>query len=197
MQKTFDFYFDVVSPYAYLAATQIDVLCRRTGATCVWRPFLLGAVMHATGNKPPLEVFVPPKRAWFLGDPVDWAAHYGVPFKFPQPFPFNSLKAQRMLVAAAELDKTRELALHFYARFWGEGRPLVELTDLAESASSIGLDGKALSERAESAEVKAQLKFHGDEALKRGAFGAPTFVYENKLYWGNDRMTLLESHLQR
>ncbi len=200
MPKNFDFYFDVISPYSYLAATQLDALCARSGATATWRPFFLGGVMQATDNKPPMTVFVPPKLTWFKQDMQDWAQYYGVKLSLPSSgFPFNSLRAQRLLVAAGEHGKTRELALSLFDSIWvrGESESVQDPSQLAALADAHGLDGAKLVAQSETPECKAELKAITDHAVTLGAFGAPSFVYDGRLYWGNDRMVLLEAALSR
>lgn len=199
MEKSFDFYFDVVSPYAYLASTQMDALCGRTGAVCNWKPFFLGGVMQATSNKPPLMVAVPAKQQWMMRDVQDWADYYGVKIGFPRgQFPFNSLSYQRALVAAGAMDpaNVRKLAQALYERLWGQGGDPADPSIMTEACKASGFDAAALLEAACRQEVKDRLKANTDEAVKLGAFGAPTFVYKDCFYWGNDRICLLEKALK-
>src|SRR5262245_47658832 len=113
-----DFYFDIASPYSYLAATQLDALAARTGATVRWRPFLLGGVFKATGNHMPASIAA--KARWMFDDLKRWAAHYGVPFQMTSHFPLNTLRTQRALAAAALADpeSVRPLALALYRAAW-------------------------------------------------------------------------------
>lgn len=92
-----DFFWDCVSPYTYLAATQIDALAQSTGADIRWRPFLLGGVFQATGNQPP--AVLPPRGRYLMQDVQRWASHYDVPLKMPKAFPTNTLTAQRLACA--------------------------------------------------------------------------------------------------
>lgn len=197
MAKTFDFYFDLVSPYSYLAATQLRALCERTSAHAHYKPVLLGAIMQATGNQPPLSVAVAPKQRWLLRDVKDWALHYDVPLAFPKSFPFNSLKVQRMLIAADEQGGIVTLTHALFDALWGQGAEVMDLAKLAQCADQVGLEGAALLARTDASEVKERLKANTEEAIARGAFGAPTFAYGDRIYWGNDRMVLLEDALKR
>jgi 2-hydroxychromene-2-carboxylate isomerase len=195
MAKVFEFYFDLVSPYSYLAATQIGALCERTSAQAIYKPVLLAAIMQATGNQPPLSVAVPPKQSWMLRDVKDWAAFYGIPLAFPKSFPFNSLKVQRLLIAAEDQGALVPLTHALYDALWGQGEPVTDLAKLSAYVTSAGFAAEAMLARTEDSEVKARLKANTDEAIARGAFGAPTFAYGNRIYWGNDRMVLLEAAL--
>ncbi|MCW5828588.1 MAG: 2-hydroxychromene-2-carboxylate isomerase [Deltaproteobacteria bacterium] len=200
MPASFDFYYDLVSPYSYLAATQIKGLCDRTGAHCRWRPFFLGGVMQATGNKPPLQVYIPPKQKWAIQDLADWADYYGVPFRFPAgAFPFNTLTVQRMLTAVGEADETRvgPFSLALYRALWAEGKTIESPEIFGEIAGSLGLDGAQLLARASDPVIKEKLKSVTDEAVRLGAFGAPTFVVGSRLYWGNDRLPIVEKALSK
>jgi len=198
MSKTFEFYFDIVSPYSYLAATQIAGLEKRTGAACNWKPFFLGGVMQATGNKPPLMNNVPPKVQWLMRDVQDWADYYGVKLGFPSgQFPFNSLKYERVLTAAAKEkpEAVPKLALELYERLWGRSGKPEDPAVITGACEAAGLDAAKLLAAAETPEIKDRLKAVTDEAIKAGAFGAPTFIYNGRLFWGNDRMCILEKAL--
>ena len=98
---TFDFFFDIASGYSYLAHSQVEPLAQRSGVRARWRPFLLGAVFKATGNETPARL--PAKAAWLVRDMALWAQQYGMPLQFPSRFPFNSVSALRLLVAAGRL----------------------------------------------------------------------------------------------
>src|SRR5438477_9316556 len=96
--KRVDFFFDLSSPYSYLAATQIGAIADKHGATLYWRPMVLAAVFKAVGNDMPARVA--PKAKWMWGDLSRWAAQYGVPFQFTTRFPVNAISAERLVIAA-------------------------------------------------------------------------------------------------
>src|SRR5262245_42568223 len=118
MAKRVEFFFDIGSPYSYLAATQMDGLAKQTGAEVRWRPFLLGGVFKSAGNTMPAAV--PNKGRYMLHDLVRWARHYDVPFKMSTRFPQNSLRAMRACTYAAEQGRSRELALALFRAYWVE-----------------------------------------------------------------------------
>src|SRR5258708_25303375 len=99
--KTLEFFFDYISPYSYLASTQVESIANRAGAQLVWRPFFLGAVFKATGN--PVPGMNPYKASYMLADLLRWTRHYGLPdFTLPDPFPGRAITALRLgLVAGA------------------------------------------------------------------------------------------------
>lgn len=108
-ERTIEFFWDVVSPYTYLASTRIDRVGRECGVPVRWRPFLLGGVFRRTGNRPPAEV--PAKFAYILDDLKTWASYYKVSFRFPESFPLNSLMPMRAAVFADRSGKGHEFAL--------------------------------------------------------------------------------------
>ncbi|MDH5493415.1 MAG: 2-hydroxychromene-2-carboxylate isomerase [Myxococcales bacterium] len=192
-----EFFYDVVSPYTYLASTRIEALAERLGATLRWRPFLLGAVFKATGNAPPAQV--PARGRYLLEDLERWARYYGIPFSFPGSFPARSITAQRALVAAARLgteaDATR-LAKAIFHEHWGEGRPIDAPERISSLATGIGLDGAAILQACGEPEIKEALRVATEEAVSRGAFGSPTFFAGERMFFGNDRLELLEHALE-
>ncbi|WP_028080463.1 2-hydroxychromene-2-carboxylate isomerase [Solimonas soli] len=194
MAAPIEFYFDAVSPYTYLAATQIDALAARHGAAVVWIPILLGKILEASGNRPPISV--PAKARYMHQDLQQWAECYGVPLRFPTHFPVSTLSAQRIACALPDADVGRwaRATLHAY---WAEDADLSQPQTLRAIAAGLGCDGEALLARAQEPAVKERLKHNTDEALRRGMFGAPTFFVGETMFWGNDRLPLLERALAR
>jgi 2-hydroxychromene-2-carboxylate isomerase len=193
-QRSIEFFWDAASPYTYLAATQIESLAARAGATVAWRPFLLGKVFEATGNRMPAAV--PAKGKHLFRDVQRWAQHYGVPVGFPKVFPVNSVLALRAGLAASAQGKGAEFAKAVMRAYWGDGNDIGQPEVVSAVAASVGLDGPALLLQAQEQPVKDQLRANTEEAVKRGAFGAPTFFVGEQMFWGNDRLVLLEEFLR-
>jgi 2-hydroxychromene-2-carboxylate isomerase len=192
-----EFFFDVGSPYAYLAATQVRGIEERTAARVRWRPYLLGAVLKGSGNTMPAQV--PAKARYMVEDLARWGAYYGVPIALSSHFPINSLRPQRALVAAGKLageDAIPRFALGLYKGYWVDDRDVSVPETIREVADGVGLDGAAILAATESQDVKDTLRAATEEALARGAFGAPTFYVGDAMFWGNDRLVLLEWHLR-
>ncbi|MDY6943920.1 MAG: 2-hydroxychromene-2-carboxylate isomerase [Pseudomonadota bacterium] len=188
-EKVVEFFWDVVSPYTYLAATQMAKLKAQTGAEVRWRPFLLGGVFKATRNQPPANL--PAKAKYMPRDLQTWAAYYDVPFAFPSSFPANTLLAMRGATLIEDADKLEAYALGLFAAHWERGEDISQPGLVAEIASAAGLDGEALVARAGEQEAKDRLRRNTEEAVERGAFGAPTFFVGEQLFWGNDRLPLI------
>lgn len=192
--KVIEFFWDVVSPYTYLASTRIEQVAEECGATVRWKPFLLGGVFRDTGNKPPLEV--KQKGAYMIQDLKAWADLYKVPFQFPADFPLNSLFPMRAAVAADRLGKGREFAEAVMNLYWVNGKDPNEEENVKSIARSLGLDGEEIVRLTQDPAIKEDLKQNTAEAVKRGAFGAPTFFVGDKMFWGNDRFVLMEAYLK-
>lgn len=188
--RTVEFYFDVSSPYSYLASTRIEAICSRHGAGLVWRPILLGPIFKRNGATPLFQR--PGAGAHALVDLERWASYQGVPYKPPPVFPINGLTAARGFVFARDAGKGGEYCRRVLEACWGEGRDLGLNEEVAAVAAQVGLDGKALLESTQRREVKEWLRGEVDRAIERGVFGAPTFFLGDDLFHGNDRLFMLE-----
>jgi 2-hydroxychromene-2-carboxylate isomerase len=185
-----EFFFDVGSPYSYLCATQIDAVAAKHGADVTWRPMLLGAVFKATGNEMPARVAA--KATWMLSDLAMWAKHYRVPFTFPSSFPPATLRAMRASSFAEGSDKVRPLAKALFEGYWVRGVDPSSDEGLTQACKSAGLDAAEVLAAVDTQTVKDALRKSTDEAVKRGAFGAPTVFVGERMFWGNDRLPLLD-----
>ena len=191
--KKLELFFDLSSPYSYMAATQMKPLAEKTGAEVVWRPMVLGAVFKATGNEMPARI--PGKARWMGNDLMRWAAHYGVPFRFSSHFPANAIKAMRLVLV--DDAKAADVALAGFAAMWADDRDLTDEAVLRSIAEMGGLDPAAAMQAIETPAVKEKLRANTDEAIARGAFGAPTLIVGDELFWGNDRLHFVEAALRR
>lgn len=185
MNQKVEFFFDVVSPYSYIAAIQVA----RSEALkeAEWRPFFLGGVFKATGNQPPISV--PAKGRYMAEDLKRLFAYYDTRYTFPASFPANSLTAMRAL-CAVEPAQVSALALKLFDAYWGQGKNIGDANVLAEL-----LPADVLAKTADEA-VKEKLKANTDDAVARGAFGAPTFFVGADMYFGEDRVFLVEHALK-
>lgn len=190
--REIELFFDIGSSYSYLAATQMAGLTARTGVPVRWRPFLLGAVFKATTNDMPARV--PAKARYMLADMARWSAHYGVPFRLPSKFPLLTLRAQRALTAAPEA-AIPAMALSLFAAYWAEDQDPTTDDAIAAAANAAGVEAGPILAAIDDQATKDRLRATTDEAVKRGAFGAPSMFVDDALFWGNDRIDLLEKHL--
>jgi len=193
--REIELFFDIGSAYSYLASTQMDAVAKRTGAPVRWRPFLLGAVFKATGNDTPARI--PAKARWMINDLMLWAKHYGIPARLPSRFPLNTLRTQRALAAAERtaVAAVPAFAAALFRAYWAEDQDVTSDGVIAAASRAAGLDGDAILRAIDAPETKDHLRATTDEAVKRGAFGAPAMFVGDALFWGNDRIALLEEHL--
>jgi 2-hydroxychromene-2-carboxylate isomerase len=189
-----EYFYDYVSPFSYLADTQLDGLCQRTGAEIVYRPFFLGGVMQATKNSPPINV--PNKGRYMFADISRWSRRYGVELNPNPHFPVNTLHAMRASVAAAGDGRFRDLHRALFRAVWVDGKNVADEDVLRSVIAGARLDAVAILARSKEAGVKDELRRNSEEAVERGAFGAPTFFVGQEMFWGNDRLDFLEEALR-
>jgi 2-hydroxychromene-2-carboxylate isomerase len=193
-----DFYVDVASPFAYLAATQMEDLAARAGATVRLRPILLGALFRAIGTADvPLFTMPEAKRRYIGLELGRWARYWGVPFRFPRKFPQRTITAQRLLCAADDAHAW-PLLHRLFRGFWHEDLDLEDDTVLARLIAEAGAPADLLA-RAGALPAKDALRANTDAAIAAGVFGVPTAVAHDPagplLYWGQDRLDLLADAL--
>ena len=189
-----EFFFDIGSPYSYLAATQVGAVAERTRTAVSWRPFLLGAVFKASGNEMPARIAA--KARWMLEDLRGWSRLYGVPFQMASRFPLNTLRTQRALCALALIAGEQAVpayALALFQAYWVDDRDVSADAELAALANAAGLDGAAIVAAIDAQPTKDALRAHTENAVARGSFGAPTFFYGDAMFWGHDRLPLIEA----
>lgn len=197
MKPPVDFYFDFLSPYGYLAATQIDDLAARYDRGVVWRPFLVGVtVMNVMGMKPLMET--PLKSDYLMIDRPRMAEILGVPLVIPDLTDANSLAASRAYYWQLEIDpdRAKALARRIFNRLWVEGRDITSAEAVAEEAEIIGIDGDELCAAIREDRVKDLLRHAVDEAIARKVFGSPFFIVDDEPFWGVDRLWMLEHWLK-
>lgn len=195
MAQTIELFWDAVSPYTYLASTQIRKLAAECNAQLQWRPVFLGGIMQATGNRPPGTV--PAKGKYLMTDIQRWAQRYGVPITIPKVFPTNSITAMRAACAAGGQPNAEAFYLALCRAYWGEGRDIGDASIIGAVASQVGIDGEAIIAAAGSDDIKGELRANTDEAVARGAFGAPSMFVGEAMFWGNDRLEHLRQYLQQ
>ncbi|HSW11388.1 MAG TPA: 2-hydroxychromene-2-carboxylate isomerase [Solimonas sp.] len=195
MSKSVDFYYDFGSPTAYLAWTQLPRICAERGAQLNWKPFLLGGVFKATGNASP--VTIPAKAKFMFADLKRWAAHWGVPLTINPHFPFNTMELMRAATGLLLREPQRFEAYNraIYTAMWVDALDFSKPQVVAGVLSGAGFDPAAIMALAADDEVKALLRANTEEAIARGAFGAPTFFVGKDLYWGQDRLFMVEQAL--
>jgi 2-hydroxychromene-2-carboxylate isomerase len=194
MPKTVDFYYDFGSPTAYLAHKRLQQLSARYDFTVNYKAILLGGVFKATGNTTP--VAIPAKGKYMLEhDLPRFAKRYGVPLNFNPHFPLNTLGLMRGAIAASRLDCLARYVDVVYDAVWVAGENMSEPDVVARVLAAGDLDAEALMTLSQDPEVKAELISSTEEAVERGAFGAPTLYLDGEMYFGQDRIDFIEEGL--
>lgn len=196
MAREVEFFFDVGSPAAYLAWTQMPHLCRDCFAKLVYKPMLLGGVFQATGNQSPM--MVPAKGSYMIGDLKRFARRYGVPFEHNPHFPINTLTLMRGATGLQMRDEAKLVAYGdaVYQAIWVDGKNMNDPATIGGVLQAAGFDAQALLALAGDPEVKERLKAVTQDAVARGVFGAPAFFVDGQLYWGQDRLDFVKEALQ-
>lgn len=194
--RPIDFYLGLGSRYSYLAATQIARIERERGCRFVWKPITSGVLLDRRGSNPFRQEPVSGQYDWAYReyDAKCWAAHYGVPFIEPMPFRLApdvpalaclAADAQGALVACC-----RQLLLMIFV----EHRQIDDAA-IAELPAKLGIDPTGFANSLVAPQTRAAHEALIEEARARGVFGVPTFVVDDRLFWGNDRLVLLEAAL--
>jgi 2-hydroxychromene-2-carboxylate isomerase len=194
MSEKVEFYYDFSSPYSYLASTKIEGICAKCGAELDWKPFLIGGVYKESGNRAPLEV--PGKKRYMIQDVRDWANDYGVELNFPDLFPVNSVKSVRGALVAKEQGRVRDYTRKLFKLYWIQNDDISQDEILQIALTELDMDYELFIKRINEQEIKDELRKETAEAVRRGAFGAPTIFVGDKMFWGNDRLPFVESYLK-
>ncbi len=193
--KTIEFFFDFGSPTTYLAHTQLPRIAAQAGAQLVYRPMLLGGVFKATGNASPASV--PAKGRWMAQDLARWAARWGVPFSLNPHFPVNTLTLMRG-ATGLQMRRPEVFARYVDAVFeamWVARRNLGDAGEVAAVLIAAGIDPQAFMALVGDPEVKAALVAQTEQAVARGAFGAPTCFVDEQMFFGQDRLDFVAAAL--
>ena len=194
-----EFFFDCSSPWTYLAFTRIHDVLARTGAEAIWRPVLVGGIFNAVNQ----DVYDrranpdPRKASYYEKDLRDWARFAGIRIGKPPVFPVRAVAAMRCVLAADEEGKLIAFAGAVFEAYWGDLADISQAAALRNVAERVGLDGEALLARSEAPQIKDRLRANTEEVIARGGFGSPTmFVNGTDMYFGNDRLPLVEAALK-
>lgn len=190
-KQTIDFYFDLTSPYSYVAAEQIEEIAAAGNRTVNYKPTLLGFVFKSTGNTAPM--MNPVKGKYSAKDFARTARFHGLQINWPKKFPINATTASRAIlqVLNTQPEKAGELTRALYKAYFVTGQDITEDSTVQAVADSIGLGGAALVAGAQTDAVKEQMKNAVQESIDAGMFGAPYFVVDGEAFWGQDRMEQL------
>jgi len=195
--KPIEFYFDFISPFGYIGAHLMEEVAAQHGRTLDWRPMLLGvAVMNVMGLKPLPDT--PLKGPYVRHDSRRFARMFDLPMNPPeeQMAPLPAARAFAWLK-----DRDDALAVRFakaaMQAYWGEGRSMDRPDELVAVAESLGIDGGELTAAIASEPVKQRLRDWVELSLDKGVFGTPSFIVDGELFWGADRVWMIDRWLER
>jgi len=195
--RALHFWFDFSSPYSYIASEWVEALAARNGRTVRWHALLLGVTFQAAELKSPVSY--PIKRDYAVHDFARSARFEGVPYRHPDPFPIPTQNAARIFYWLDAQDPARAVDwAHAGLRaFFARGVALNDPAALKALAAESGLDADAAERAWNDPQWKDRLKRANEEALAAGMFGAPSFLIDGELFWGNDRKPQIERWLSQ
>jgi 2-hydroxychromene-2-carboxylate isomerase len=192
--QTVEFFFDYSCPYAYLASTQMEGICQRANAKLIWKPMLLGGIFRELGAaQNQSSVMSPQKARHNLADMHRWAELWKVPLSMPDAHLMRTVEALRATLACPK-EKQSEVIHSLYRAYWVENQNITETQVIISALNRAGVNGEQVVGFIDQA-IKDQLKTNTDEALSRGVFGAPSVFIGDKMFWGQDRLWMVEREL--
>lgn len=200
MAKRIDYYLSLNSPWAYLGSTRLEQIAARHGAEIIIKPVDFGRVFPNSGGLP-LAKRAPQRQAYRMMELKRWREHLQMPLTLqPKHFPMAEGLAAHMVTAARMRygsGPAIRLAHAVLRALWAEEKNTADPAVLQSICGDIGLDGAALMAAAQQPETIRQYEQDTEEAMARGIFGAPSFVVNDEIFWGQDRLEFLDRALAR
>jgi 2-hydroxychromene-2-carboxylate isomerase len=189
MSQRITVYYVLQSPWTYLGWARLRQIVAQTGAAAHYRPIQSGRMFEASGTLP-LARRPKQRQAYRLMELRRWRDHLGIPLNLhPRYFPVDEALAARMAIAHGQRGgDIAALSQAMMAAVWTEERDLADRGTLLEIARAQGADGPALLDAAQGAAAQGEYDANTDAAIEQGAFGVPTFVIGDELFWGQDRL---------
>ncbi len=195
-QKHIEFWFDFHSPWCYFASQHIGEVARSANAKLRWKPVHLANLNIAVDGRRPLESnanFV----AWYQQDIKDTAEQMGLPIEPHENYPLGPSRALRAAIYAQEQGLAEAFVTRVMRGYWSEQKDITDPDWLAEVAKQVGLDAEALRRSTREISYKEKLNANLEQAIENRFFGLPVAYVDQKIFWGNDRLPLLRSYLQK
>tara|TARA_Y100001970_G_C14100689_1_gene785296 strand:- start:192 stop:779 length:588 start_codon:yes stop_codon:yes gene_type:complete len=195
MNKTFDFYFDFISPYSFLAHKKLKKIEKKIAIKIKYKAILLGGLHNLHGIKAP--AFIPSKAKFMIRDCKMIAEKNNIKFKFNSYFPIKTVNLMRGVFIAEEDDYKNYYIDKIFDSIWMDGFNMNDQIVVDKVLKNLNINPKTFSLRCSSQNIKNQLKKKTDEAFEKGIFGAPSFYINNKIFWGQDRISFLIDELKK
>ena len=186
MIKSFEFYFDFISPYSFLAHKQIRKIEKENTIKIKYMPIFLGGLHNLAGIKAP--GFIPIKAKYMIKDCKLWAEKYNIIFKFNNYFPIKTLDLMRCVLVAERKDFVQNFINKVFDAIWKNGLDLNNDKIVEKLLINLDINPKTFLMEATDPSIKNELEKRTDSAYKKGVFGAPSFIVNNKIFWGQDRL---------
>ena len=186
MIKPLEFYFDFISPYSFLAHKQIKKIENREGIKIIYKPVLLGGLHNLHGIKAP--AFIPAKAKHMVRDCKLIAEKNNIRFRFNSYFPIKSLNLMRGVLIAEEDNIKKYYIDNIFNTIWQDGLNMNDENIINKILKNLNINPKTFALRSTSSSIKDSLRKKTSDAYEKGIFGAPTFVSNNKIFWGQDRI---------
>ena len=185
MTNSLDFYFDFISPYSYLAHNKLKKINKNSKFNINYKPILLGGLHKLGGITAP--AFNERKMKNMKNDCLLIAIKNNIEFQWNTKFPINTLTLMRGYLAIDQIFKKKFFDICFDC-YWRDNEDTSNLNTLKKILKLAGLDEKNFFDKIQSEEIKDKLKELTNDAFQKDIFGAPTFVVNNKIFWGQDRL---------
>ena len=185
MTKTIEFYFDFVSPYTYLAHKRIMNIEKTENIKFIYKPILLGGLHNLRKITP--AAFIKAKKKFTINDCEIVAKKFNIEFKFNDNFPINTLSLMRGALIV-DKNKIKQYIEKFFDAYWAFNFNLSDNKITEKILTDLNIDIKKFFESINEQKIKDLLKKLTQEAFDKEIFGAPTFIVNNKLFWGQDRL---------
>ena len=195
MIKSLDFYFDFISPYSYFAHKEIIKIKKKNSIKVRYKPILLGGLHNLHGIKAP--AFIPAKAKHMIRDCKLIAEKNGIIFKFNSYFPIKSLNLMRGVFVAEEDNFKSYYIENIFNSIWQDGLNMNDENIIQKVLKNLNVNPKTFFLRSTSSSIKELLKTKTGDAYNKGIFGAPSFVVNNKIFWGQDRIEFALNELSK
>ena len=195
MAKIVDYYFSPMSPWSYLGHGRFTDIAKQRGASIAVKPVDYSRIFPVSGGLP-VAKRPPQRQAYRLVELERWRRHLGVPLTIqPRYFPYDARLCALAILAAGDADRAMKLAAAFMRACWADEKNMADEAELAAVARAAGFDSDELLRQARLPQTAARYEAFTDEAIARQVFGAPTYVYRDELFWGQDRLEFLDRAL--
>ena len=195
MIKSFDFFFDFISPYSYLAHKQIRNIENQYKIEINYMPILLGGLLNLAEIKAP--AFIPSKAKFMIKDCKLFAEKLNIKFKFNSFFPIQSLNLMRGVLIARKESKTSLYIDKFFDACWKDGLNLNDQKIVDNILKDLNFDLETFKLKVSEQKIKDELKKRTKDAFLKGVFGTPSFIVNNKMFWGQDRLEFVLKEAQK